>query len=88
MAGNTRGKLKEHFEGIHRNFDWGAVHINKSLSLIAARLADTPHMLAVKGDAEKEEKVLEKHPLYKGIKALGEGIKTLDDLAQQVYSKI
>lgn len=66
MAGNTRGKLKEHFEGIHRNFDWCIHHINTSLALIAD----------------------EEHPLYKGIKALGEGIKTLDELAQQVYSKL
>lgn len=35
MAGNTRGKLKEHFEGIHRNFDWSVHHINQSLELIA-----------------------------------------------------
>lgn len=34
MAGNTRGKLKEHFEGVHRNFDWIEFHICKSLSLI------------------------------------------------------
>lgn len=34
MAGNTRGKLKEHFEGIHRNFDWVAFHCEKSLGLI------------------------------------------------------
>lgn len=34
MAGNTRGKLKEHFEGIHRNFDWIVYHITESLTLI------------------------------------------------------
>ncbi len=34
MAGNTRGKLKEHFEGIHRNFDWIMYHCQKSLDLI------------------------------------------------------
>lgn len=34
MAGNTRGKLKEHFEGIHRNFDWITFHCQKSLDLI------------------------------------------------------
>lgn len=27
MAGNTRGRLKERFEGIHRNFDWSLKHI-------------------------------------------------------------
>ena len=34
MAGNTRGKLKEEFEGIHRNFDWITVHCQRSLVMI------------------------------------------------------
>jgi len=34
MAGNTRGKLKEEFEGIHTNFDWAQRHCEKSLELI------------------------------------------------------
>ena len=34
MAGNTRGKLKEHLEGTHRNFDWVIEHCAKSLNLI------------------------------------------------------
>lgn len=34
MAGNTRGKLKEHFEGIHRNFDWIMYHCQQCLALI------------------------------------------------------
>jgi len=34
MAGNTRGKLKEQLEGIHRNCEWIQVHIDKSLILI------------------------------------------------------
>lgn len=34
MAGNTRGKLKEHFEGVHRNFEWTKEHLAKSLVLI------------------------------------------------------
>ena len=34
MAGNKRGKLKEHFEGIHRNFDWVNYHCIESLKLI------------------------------------------------------
>jgi len=34
MAGNTRGKLKEQFEGIHRNFDWIQVHCERSLVMI------------------------------------------------------
>jgi len=35
MAGNTRGKLKEQFEGIHRNFDWIEHHCEFALQLIA-----------------------------------------------------
>lgn len=34
MAGNTRGKLKEQLEGIHRNCDWITVHIKRALTLI------------------------------------------------------
>jgi len=34
MAGNTRGKLKEHAEGIHKNFDWITYHCQKMLALI------------------------------------------------------
>ena len=34
MAGNKRGKLKEYFEGIHRNFDWATVYCQRSLVLI------------------------------------------------------
>lgn len=34
MAGNTRGKLKEQFEGIHNNNNWALNHIEKSLLLI------------------------------------------------------
>ena len=35
MAGNTRGKLKEHFEGIHRNLDWITYHCQQCPALIA-----------------------------------------------------
>ncbi len=34
MAGNTRGKLKEKFEGVHRNFEWSRKHLTESLVLI------------------------------------------------------
>jgi len=88
MAGNTRGKLKEHFEGIHRNFDWILHHINTSLTLISSRLVNTPDMKAVKGDAEKEEKVLQENPVYRGTKALGEGVQALDDLAKSIFNKL
>ena len=88
MAGNTRGKLKEDFEGMHRNFDWCIHHVNHSLRLIAIQLSFTDAMLAVKGDAEKEEGVLMENSLYKGIKSLGEGVKQLDELLQGIYAHI
>ena len=34
MAGNTRGKLKEKFEGVHRNFDWSKKHLVEAKVLI------------------------------------------------------
>lgn len=34
MAGNTRGKLKEQFEGVHRNFDWSKKHLESALILV------------------------------------------------------
>ncbi len=34
MAGNTRGKLKEQFEGFHRNFEWQKTHLATALTLI------------------------------------------------------
>lgn len=34
MAGNTRGRLKERFEGIHKNYDWVIAHCQESLALI------------------------------------------------------
>lgn len=37
MAGNTRGKLKEHFEGIHRNHDWIEHHCDTCVALIDGR---------------------------------------------------
>lgn len=40
MASNTRGKLKEEFEGIHRNFDWVMHHCKKSLGLIKDKHPD------------------------------------------------
>ena len=66
MAGNTRGKLKEQFEGVHNNFNWVLTHIERALILI---------------DEHKPE-------LSKGIEALGKQVKTLDELAQGIYSKL
>lgn len=66
MAGNTRGKLKERFEGVHRNFQWSTKHLVVSLELIQDH----------------------KPKLSDAIKALAKGIKTLDELAQDIYSKL
>lgn len=88
MAGNTRGKLKEHFEGIHRNFDWSLHHINTSLALIYVELQQVQIAQQLPSDEETVKTIAEAHPLFRGIKALGEGIQTLDDLAQQVYDKL
>lgn len=66
MAGNTRGKLKEQFEGIHNNFNWILTHIERALVLI--------------GEHKPE--------LSKGIEALANEIKALDEIAQDIYSKL
>jgi len=34
MSGNARGKLKEEFEGIHRNLDWVRFHSQKCKLLL------------------------------------------------------
>lgn len=39
MAGNTRGKIKECFEGMHRNYDWLEAHCDKIVRLIDGRNA-------------------------------------------------
>jgi hypothetical protein len=73
MAGNTRGRLKERFEGVHRNFDWAIEHCNQSIILIENLPKPLP---------ESGKKLLE------SIKGLGDGIKTLDELAQNIYAKL
>lgn len=88
MAGNTRGKLKEHFEGIHRNLDWSLHHVNASLSLIDSTLRTTDGVIALGDDNEAIVKFIEDYPLFKGIKALGDGISTLDELANNIYVKL
>jgi len=88
MAGNTRGKLKEEFRGVHTNFDWCIKHINKSLNLIAVQLMQSQPEKYKVDDAEQAEALLMEYPLYQGIKALGEGITTLDDLANSIYASL
>ena len=34
MASNTRGRIKERFEGIHKNYDWVLEHCSQCLALI------------------------------------------------------
>ena len=88
MAGNTRGKMKENFEGVHRNLDWCMKHINKSLELIAVQLMQSDPDKYKKDDAKEAETALMTYPLYAGVKALGEGIETLDDLANKIYASL
>jgi hypothetical protein len=88
MAGNTRGKLKEHFEGIHRNFDWSLHHINTALALVANQLKEIQKAQNVDIDEQASKAAIENYPLYQGIKALGEGIQTLDGLAQDIYKTL
>lgn len=88
MAGNTRGKLKEHMEGIHRNFDWIVHHINSCLQLIDTNIRSSSMIDSAGGDEEKIQAIVDEYPLYQGIKSLGEGVQTLDELAQGVYEKL
>jgi len=88
MSGNTRGKLKEHFEGVHRNIDWCLHHIGKSATLIEAQLSLLPDFQNVKGDATKEELFFRKHPMYQAVTSLAEGLQTFDKLAKEIYDKM
>lgn len=88
MAGNTRGKLKEKFEGVHRNLDWCMKHINESLDLIAAQLLETQPDKYDKDTIEETQAAISEYSLHKGITALGEGIQTLDDLANSIYASL
>jgi len=66
MASNTRGRIKERFEGIHKNFEWVKEHCAQCLKLIE-----------------------DKNPaMKKAVESLGEGVKTLDDIAQDIYSRV
>ena len=50
MAGNTRGRLKERFEGIHKNFEWIREHCSQSLGLIGDKKPELS--IAIKALAE------------------------------------
>lgn len=40
MAGNKRGRIKEHLEGVHRNCDWSLHHLQAVLELIEDKNPD------------------------------------------------
>lgn len=88
MAGNTRGKLKEHYEGVHRNLDWCLHHVAQSANLIEQNLRKLPQFAKVAGNTEEEQAFFMEHDIYKGTVALGESISTLDELAQGIYGTI
>jgi hypothetical protein len=73
MAGNTRGRLKERFEGIHRNLDWAIEHCKQSVIL----LESTPIPPTETTQA-----------LIKAITSFGKSLMTMDKLAQDIYAKI
>lgn len=88
MSGNTRGKLKEHFEGVHRNLDWSIHHLVSSATLIEATLRQTGDFVAVEGDEEKEQAFFMQNAVYKAVIGIAEGIKTFDGLVQDIYGNI
>lgn len=88
MAGNTRGKLKEHFEGIHRDIDWILDHINKSLSLIDTQLRQQNQFANPVLNDEELQSYIDNYPMYKAIKQFGEVIQSVDDMAMGIYSKM
>lgn len=88
MSGNTRGKLKEHFEGVHRNLEWCLHHIAKSATLIEQQLALIPAFEEIRGDAEKERAFFMTHPMYQAVTSLGDGLQTFDQLAKDIYDKL
>lgn len=88
MSGNTRGKLKEHFEGVHKNIDWSLHHLGKSASLIELQLQLLPDFQEVKGDGDKEQTFYMQHPMYQAVTSLAIGLKTFDQLAKDIYDKL
>ena len=56
MASNTRGRIKERFEGIHKNFDWVLEHCEQCEKLIADK---NPKMLEAVQSLFKGTKVLD-----------------------------
>jgi hypothetical protein len=88
MAGNTRGKLKEHFEGIHRNLDWCIQHVNTSLQLIESQIRQQQQFTDPPLTEEQIQAKIEEYPLHQGIKALGESINIMDEMASGIYANL
>lgn len=88
MAGNTRGKLKEHFQGIERNFVWITNHINDILTLVEKSLQYTEDYVAAGDNPEKQQEVLMKNPIYQFALSLAEGVKTLHSITGDIYKDI
>ncbi len=53
MASNRRGKLKEHFSGIHNNLDWATNHCLVSLDLIGDDNPELSKAIKSLGEAVK-----------------------------------
>lgn len=88
MAGSTRGKLKEHFEGIHKNLDWCIHHVAQSANLIEQQLRKHSDFAEIEGLPDKELEFFKKHPLYRGVIAMGEGLQQFDEMAKGIYDNI
>lgn len=54
MAGNTRGKLKEKLEGVHRNLDWCVKHLGEALGLIKEHKPELSESLKLLADTISE----------------------------------
>jgi len=51
MASNTRGRIKERFEGIHKNFDWIQEHCSQCLTLIGDKNPKMSEAVLALGEA-------------------------------------
>jgi hypothetical protein len=88
MAGNTRGKLKEHFEGVHKNLDWSLHHINSALALIVSQIKVMAEANNLPITDEQALEQAKENPLYRAIESMGEGLQTFDSLASDIYAKL
>ena len=54
MAGNTRGRIKEHFAGMHKQFDWLQFHCDAIVKLIDGRKPELSQAIEEFGAEIKE----------------------------------